>query len=102
VKRKLSIAGIVIGAVLALAPVWGIIGTVLAIRRSMIVVDRSGGGNSVGVFWSASAVLLIKIGLMMWPVGIALCIFSIIKLRASHRLPPSLPPPAQGSPDSKT
>ena len=99
--RKLTITGIAIGALLALGPVWGTIGTALAIQRSFTVLARSGDGNSSAAFWSARAVSYFQIGLVACPIGIALCIFSILKLEAIYRQPPSLPPPARDTSDSK-
>jgi hypothetical protein len=90
-KRKLTVAGIVIGAVLTLGPLWGMIGTILAIQRSYTVLARSADGYPSAVLWRASAANYLRVGLIVCPFGIALFIFSINKLLALRRRLPPLP-----------
>jgi hypothetical protein len=92
-KRKLVIAGIVIGTVLALGPLWGTVATTAAIRRSFTVLARTSSGDPSAVAWSSSAASYFKIGLMACPVGLGLLIFCIIKLQKLRRQSPPLPPP---------
>jgi len=102
VKRKLSIAGIVIGAILALGPLWGTIGAAFAMQRALTVLGGSGIADPRALSSAIGATLFLQIfGLVGWPFGIVLCIFSIIMLLAIQRQPPPLPPPAQGTPASK-
>jgi biopolymer transport protein ExbB/TolQ len=100
-KRKLTIAGIVIGAILALGPLWGMIATVFGMQRAFASLAGSGVADPRALSSSIGTVLLFQsLSFIVCPVGIALCIFSIIMLQAMSRQPPPLPPPARGTPDS--
>jgi biopolymer transport protein ExbB/TolQ len=99
-KRQLTIAGIVVGAILALGPLWGMLGTAFGMQRAFATLAGQGIGDPRALSSSIGAVLLFQaIGFIVCPFGIALCIFSVIKLNALHRNPPPLPP-APSSPSS--
>jgi len=92
-KRKLIIAGIVIGAILALGPFWGGLATLFGMHRAFDSLAGSGIGDPRALSSSISVILFFQFaGFIACPIGIALCIFSIIKLSALHRNPPPLPP----------
>ena len=40
-RRKLLIGGIVIGVILASGPLWGLLGTIVGVRRSFSRIDES-------------------------------------------------------------
>ena len=93
-KRKITVTGIVIGAILALGPVWGLLATVVGMQRAFSVLAGSGISDPLALSSSSGAVLSFQyIGFMMCPVGIALCIFCTIRLQALSRQPPPLPAP---------
>jgi len=101
-KRKLIIAGIAIGAILALGPVWGSIGAFWGARRASALLNQPGISDYPAFDSTIGAVLLIvRLGLIACPIGLALCIFSIFKFQAIHRRPPPLPMPARGTADLK-
>ena len=100
-KRKLVIAGTVIGAILALGPLWGTVGATVAIRRSFTILARTSAGVPSAASWSSSAANYFEIGLIACPVGLALLIICIFKLQALYRRPPPLPSTAQGPSASK-
>jgi len=84
-KRKLAIAGIIIGAILALGPLWGGIVAFFTASRAN-TSDPQGFESSVDV-----AVCLVTFGQYASPFGIALCAFSIFKFAWFYRQPPALP-----------
>jgi hypothetical protein len=101
-KQKLSIAGIVIGAILALGPLWGMVGAAFGMQRALDVLGESGIADPRALSSAIGVTLFLQIfGLVAWPFGIVLCIVSIIMLLALQRRPPPLPPPAQGTLASK-
>jgi biopolymer transport protein ExbB/TolQ len=101
-KRKLTIAGIVIGAILALGPMWGMIATVFAMQRVFASFGEAGYTDPHAISSPIAAALSYQtFGLIACPIGIALCVFSILKFVAMGRQPPPVPPPAQESSDSK-
>ena len=96
-KRRLTIAGIVLGVLLTLSPAFGLIGTVVGMTRSFSTLGSSGIGDpkalgdSIGVTLMSTAA-----GLFLFPVGVLILTLSLVfyyRLRAST--PPPLPvPPA--------
>jgi MotA/TolQ/ExbB proton channel family len=101
-KRKFAIAGIVLGAILALGPLWGMVGAAFGMDHTFTVLGESGVSDPRALSSSISAILFVEtLALVACPVGIALCIFSIVQLRANPSHPPALTPPAQGPSDFK-
>ena len=91
-KRILLIAGIVIGAIIALGPVWGTLGVAWGMQRAFDALQKSGISDPRVLSSKIGTVLLIQtLGLVACPVGLALCIFCIIKFQAIYRRPPPLP-----------
>jgi hypothetical protein len=92
-KRKLMIAGIVIGSILALGPVWGMIAVFFGMQHAFDVLGASGISDPRELSSSIGLVLFFQIfSFLMCPVGIALIIFCVIKLQAMRRQPPPLSP----------
>ena len=94
-KRKLAIAGIIIGAILALGPLWGGIVAFFTASRAN-TSDPQGFESSVDV-----AVFLVTFGQYASPFGLALCAVSIFMLARFYRQPPALPLPPQVPSDAK-
>ena len=91
-KRRFLIAGIVIGAIFALAPVWSALGVAWGMQRAFAVLNQPAISDPRVLSSKIGTVLLIQtLGLIAWPVGLALCIFCIIKFQAISRRPPPLP-----------
>lgn len=92
-KRRRLIAGIVIGSLLTLGPLFGMLGTVFGMTRSFQILGSSGVtdpqalSDSIGVTLLATAT-----GLFLFPVGILILTLSLIFFARLHVSPPSLPP----------
>ena len=93
-KRRLTIAGIVFGALLTLAPAFGLLGTVLGMSRAFSTLGDSGItdpkalSDSVGVTLVSTAT-----GLFLFPFGIVILTLFLIfyfRLRASSPPPSSM------------
>jgi hypothetical protein len=92
-KRKIPIAGIVIGAILILGPLCGFIAIFFGLQSAFSTPGESGIELPHALDSTIGAVLAFQhIGFITCPVGIALCIICVIILQALHRQPPSLPP----------
>jgi len=90
-KRKLLIAGIISGVILALAPFLGMMGATFSAFHDLgksSISDPLVLSSNMG-----AAVFFRKIGLVVCPVGLGLFIFCIRKLHAMRHQPPPLPPP---------
>jgi len=93
-KRKLTITGIVIGAILALGPFWGMIATVFGMQRAFETLGGPGISDPRELSSNIHAVLLIPVlSFIACPVGLGVLIFCIIKLQTLRRQPPPFPPP---------
>lgn len=93
-KRKLIIAGIVIGAILALGPMWASLGiATVTMRAAFEMRHTSGATNGRELFAKIrSAAWMRTLGWCVCPLGFGLCIFSVVKLQANYHEPPPLPP----------
>jgi hypothetical protein len=102
-KRNLLITGIVIGAILAMAPIWGMAVVAFCMNSAMDVLGQSGISDPGALSSRIGTIFIVQtLGLIACPVGLAVCIFSVFKLQAIGRRPPPLPPNASRSaPDFK-
>ena len=90
-KRKLLIAGIVVGVIVAVVPFLGMMGATFSLFRDIgqsKISDPSALSSSIGM-----ARFFQTLGLVACPVGLGLFFFCIVKLNALRKQPPPLPPP---------
>lgn len=92
-KRRLLIAGMVIGSLLTLAPLFGLLGAVFGMTRAFKTLGQSGIADpqalSDGI---GTSLLSTAAGLFVCPVGVVVLTLSLVfffRLRASS--PPPLP-----------
>jgi len=93
-KRPLLITGIVVGALLALGPLWGMLGTVLGMTRAFNVLDGRGISDPNALSGAIGATLFATaFGLIACPVGIGLLVVCIVMLKKGKgpQSPPSIP-----------
>ncbi len=97
-KKFLLILGTVIGVLLALGPLWGMLGMMLGMNHAFGVLasndisDPRALSAAIGQTLIASA-----LGLAACPIGLALaatCVFYLVRGRKSQRNTPPLPPGA--------
>ena len=81
------IAGIVIGAILAIGPFLGMMGATFSMFSATFSDPRALSSHIGTVRFFQ------HLGLFVCPVGLGLLIFSIIKLQTLRGQPPPLPPP---------
>jgi len=80
-KRPLLIIGIVVGAILALGPLWGMFGTVLGMNRAFTVLDGNGISDPRALSGAINTTLLATAGgLLACPIGIVLLIMCSVML----------------------
>jgi biopolymer transport protein ExbB/TolQ len=92
-NRRLSIAGIVCGALLALGPVWGIALTVLSMFHAFQTLGQAGVSDPRHLAQIlGNSLMATTIGLVLCPVGLVVLAVSICFLtRKSVPTPPPLP-----------
>jgi len=80
-SQKGPISLIVVGSLLALGPLWGLLGTVIGMIRAFATIAKSGAGtperlasNISTALWSTLA------GLLVSPIGVALLVVGIVWL----------------------
>ena len=92
-KRRLTIAGIVVGSLLTLSPVFGFLNTVFGMMRAFHTLAGSGFAEPKALAERINVTLLsTATGLFLLPFGIVILAISLIfyfQLRAST--PPPLP-----------
>ncbi|MEP6671579.1 MAG: MotA/TolQ/ExbB proton channel family protein [Chthoniobacter sp.] len=94
-KRPLLITGILVGALLALGPLWGMLGTVLGMTRAFTVLNGNGISDPNALSGAIGTTLFATAcGLLACPVGIALLILCIVMLgkNKGQQPPPPIPP----------
>lgn len=91
-KRRLLIAGMVVGGLLTLAPVIGLAGTIMGMMRAFNTLGSSGVGDPKALSQDISVVLVsTATGVILLPVGIAIFSISLIFfLRLRRTCPPPL------------
>ena len=94
-KRRLLIAGIVIGSLLTLAPLFGILGTVFGMMRAFNTLGSSGVGDPAVLSADITTVLFsTAAGVFLFPVGVLILPLSLVFfLRLRTSTPPHSPPP---------
>jgi hypothetical protein len=99
-KRKFAIAGIVIGALLTLGPLWGFLGTMFAMNSAFSGLAGKGISDPHALSSTIGGVLFFQMfGIIACPIGITLCIICVFQI---SRTPPPVPSiPATGTPDFK-
>ena len=85
-KRKLMIAGIVIGAILAIGPFVGMMGATFSMFSATFSDPRALSSHLGTVRFFQ------RLGLFVCPLGLGLLIVCTIKLQTLRRQPPPLPP----------
>ncbi|MFA7159456.1 MAG: MotA/TolQ/ExbB proton channel family protein [Kiritimatiellia bacterium] len=85
-SKKGPISLIVVGSLLALGPLWGVLGTVIGMLRAFGTLNNSGPATSERLasdisvsLWSTMA------GLLMSPIGVAVLIGGIVWLIRMNR-----------------
>ena len=98
-KRRLAIAGIVVGALLTAAPLFGVAGTIVGMIRAFNTLGSSGIGDPKALGDSIGVTLFSTVaGLLLCPVGIIVLTLSLIFLsRLRRTTPPPLPPPFESA-----
>ena len=91
--KRLSITGIVVGAMLALGPLWGSFLTGLTMARAFNSLGKAGISDPRQVSLEiGNSLMAAGLGLLICPIGICLLIISIVALvRSKRQAPPSLP-----------
>ena len=81
-KRKRTLfSRLIAGILLALGPVWGQIGTVIAMVRSFSEVSKNGSANPELLAGHMSAALYTTLaGYIALPIGIILIVVTVIRL----------------------
>ncbi len=80
-SKKPYVVMLVIGILLALGPVWGLVGTVLAITRAFSnLAELGSASNDVLVEDISLALYTTAAGYIMFPIGIVLIVIAAIKL----------------------
>lgn len=92
-SKMLPIAGIVIGGILSLSPMFGLLGTVIGMNHAFAVLGASGVSDPRKLSDSIGHVLMFTAsGLFIFPLGILILVVSIIFLvKAPRPEPPPLP-----------
>jgi hypothetical protein len=92
-KRKLLVAGIVIGGLLTMGPVVGMLVTVFGMQRAFDELGQKGVKDPGQLSAEIGSVLSATFaGLVALPIGMLLTGFCIFFLIRQRRLPPPLPP----------
>jgi biopolymer transport protein ExbB len=93
VKRRFTIAGMVVGGLLTLTPFFGIFGTVFGMMSAFAALGNSGSSDprqlasSIGVTLMSTAA-----GFILFPVGILIFALSIVfYCRMRVQTPPPVP-----------
>jgi biopolymer transport protein ExbB/TolQ len=92
-KRHLSLAGMIAGAILMTSPILGLAGTVFGMTRAFNQLGSTGVGDPAVVSDSIGTTLFSTfLGMALLPVGLVLFSISLILfLRYRTSNPPSLP-----------
>jgi flagellar motor component MotA len=91
--RKLAVAGIVVGSLLTLSPLFGVIGTIIGMIGAFNKLAESGIADPQALSGHIHTTLVsTATGLFLFPVGLVVLTVSIIfYLRRKASLPPPLP-----------
>ena len=98
-KRGLLVAGIVIGCLLTLGPLWGLIGTVLGMMNAFTTLGKQGVSDPAALSASVGEVLVsTAVGIFVAPIGAIILAVCIVVLVRSQQKPPALPACAAENP----
>jgi biopolymer transport protein ExbB len=90
-KRRLCVAGIVLGSLLTLSPLLGLLGTCLGMMRAFNTLQGDGIHDPKALSGDIGTVLsFTTAGLLLFPVGIAILALSLVsytRLRRDGRIP---------------
>jgi biopolymer transport protein ExbB/TolQ len=99
-NRRLITAGLVIGSLLTLSPLFGMLGTVVGMMNSFNALGSGGATGSTGELSRGigQALASTAAGLIFFLPGLAILILSIIHLRRAKMAALSVqaPPPGEG------
>ncbi len=92
-KRRLLIAGIVVGSLLSLAPLFGMLGTVYGMIRAFNVLGNAGVADPRALAGHIATTLdSTAAGLFLFPFGVVILTLSIVFFaRLRESTPPPLP-----------
>jgi len=93
-RRSLLICGIVIGSLLALGPLWGMLGTAFGMMHAFQALGSGPGISDPKAMSGAIGVTLLATagGFVACPIGILLLVICIVLLINTPKEPPPLPP----------
>ena len=91
-RQRMPIAGIVVGALLTLSPVFGLPGVLFGMSRAFMALGSSGISDPKALSADISGILVsTAAGLLLCPVGIVIFTLSLIfYFRARNRTPAEL------------
>lgn len=90
-KRRLTITGMAIGALLMLSPLFGMLGTFFGMKRAFDILGSSGVGDPSALSASIGDTLIFTAaGVLLFPLGAVILTLSLV---CFLRLAPSNPPP---------
>ena len=92
-KRSYLITGIVIGTILALGPLWGMLGTMFGMMHAFTVLGGNGVSDPRALSDSIGVTLFATVaGVIACPIGLALLVTCIVRLVRQRKQPPLVPP----------
>jgi len=93
VKKSLLILGIVVGSILALGPLWSMLGSMVGMSRAFDVLGSAGISDPRVLSSRIGEVLLATAaGFVACPIGVVLLVLCIVFLNKHNRAqPPPLP-----------
>jgi hypothetical protein len=87
-KCSLHFLGAIVGGLLALGPLYGVFG----MMRAIAILGQRGVSDPRAMSSAIGEVLLGTAGgLLVWPLGAALCAYCIVQLLKGPKQPPPLP-----------
>jgi biopolymer transport protein ExbB/TolQ len=91
-KKSLLITGVVVGILLALGPLWGMLGTILGMNHAFDTLAGNGVSDPQALSGAIGQTLMATmLGLVACPVGVVLLAICIVFLVRLNKQPPPLP-----------
>ena len=91
IRRRLTIAGMTIGALLMVSPLFGMLGTVFGMKRAFDILGMPGISDPSELSTSIGETLIsTATGFLLFPLGAVILTLSLV---CFLRLAPSSPPP---------
>jgi biopolymer transport protein ExbB/TolQ len=98
-KRFLLVLGIVVGCLLTAGPMWGMLGTVIAMMRAFAVLEGPGISDPKALSGAIGTTLHVTAaGFVACPIGVVLLVVCIALLIKSNKPPQQPFPPPPDSP----